>query len=413
MKRKAEHHPFTRESFSVLSKRLKEPRRFIQVVAGARQTGKTTLVRQVLDGIDLPSLFVSADEPTLRDSSWLHTQWENARLIAKEAGRRGAVLAVDEAQKIAGWSETVKRLWDEDTRAGLSLKAILLGSAPLLMQRGLSESLAGRFEVLRLPHWSFTEMSAAFDFSLSQYLYFGGYPGAAALAADPDRWRRYILDSLIETTISRDVLLLARVDKPALLRRVFELGCHYSGQVLSFTKMIGQLQDAGNTTTIAHYLDLLSGAGMLTGISKYAAQPARQRSSSPKLQVMNTALLTSLSGLSPVEAEKDGNFWGRLVESSVGAHLANAASTGECDLFYWRERNREVDFVLRAGRVLVAIEVKSGRRRDALSGLAAFTETFKPNSTLLVGADGIPLERFLSQPVSYWLGNQTSSEVRD
>ena len=394
---------FQRDYATALAGRLGEPRRFMQVVAGPRQVGKTTLVQQVLAEFDRPNVFVSADEPALRDASWLAAQWERARLVAKDAGQRGAVLALDEVQKIQGWSEAVKRLWDEDTRFRLPLHVVLLGSAPLLVQRGLSESLAGRFEILHLPHWSFPEMRAAFGFSLEQYLYFGGYPGAAPLAGDPPRWRRYLLDALVEPTIARDVLLLTRVDKPALLRRLFELGCRYSGQVLSYTKMLGQLHDAGNTTTLAHYLELLAGAGMLTGLPKFAGAAVRSRSSSPKLQVFNTALLTSLSGLTPAEARDDREFWGRLTESAVGAHLANAAACGECELFYWREGNREVDFVLRAGRTVVAIEVKSGRAPLAHSGLAAFGEAFKPKRSLLVGGDGIPVKEFLSRPVADWL----------
>jgi uncharacterized protein len=297
---------FKRPYTAVLAARLGEPRRFMQVVAGPRQVGKTTLVHQVLADTKLPSVFVSADEPALRDTAWLTAQWERARLAA--TGKQGAVLALDEAQKIPDWSGTVKRLWDEDSRRRVSLRVILLGSAPWLMQRGLSESLTGRFEILALPHWSFAEMREAFGFSIEQYLYFGGYPGAAPLAADPPRWRRYLLDALVETTISRDVLLLTRVDKPALLRRLFELGCRYSGQVLSYTKMLGHLHDAGNTTTLAHYLDLLAGAGMLTGVPKYSGSAMRQRGSSPKLQVLNTALLTALSGLSPEEARADHEF---------------------------------------------------------------------------------------------------------
>lgn len=394
---------FQRDYAAVLATRLGEPRRFLHVVAGPRQVGKTTLVQQVLAQIDRPSIFVSADEPALRDSAWLAAQWARARLVAKDAGKRGAVLALDEVQKIPGWSESVKRLWDEDTRTRVPLRVVLLGSAPLLVQRGLAESLAGRFEILHLPHWSFAEMRAAFGCSLEQYIYFGGYPGAAPLMDDPLRWRRYLLDALVETTISRDVLLLTRVDKPALLRRLFELGCRYSGQVLSYTKMLGQLHDAGNTTTLAHYLELLAGAGMLTGLPKFAGATVRSRGSSPKLQVLNTALLTAQSGLTPAEARADGEFWGRLTESAVGSHLANAAACGVCELFYWRDGNREVDFVLRAGRRLVAIEVKSGRAPLAHSGLAAFSEAFKPKRCLLVGGDGIPLDEFLSRPVTDWL----------
>ncbi len=394
---------FERASAAVLAARLTEPRRFLHVVAGPRQVGKTTLVQQVLARLDCPSVFVSADEPALRDGAWLAAQWERARLLAKDSGKAGAVLALDEVQKIPDWSEAVKRLWDEDVRHRLPLRVVLLGSAPLLVQRGLSESLAGRFELLHLPHWSLTEMQAAFRFTLEQYLYFGGYPGAAPLAGDHARWRRYLLDALVETTIARDVLLLTRVDKPALLRRLFELGCRYSGQVLSYTKMLGQLHDAGNTTTLAHYLELLAGAGMLTGLSKYSGKAVRSRGSSPKLQVFNTALLTAQSGLAPAEARADGEFWGRLTESAVGAHLANAAACGLCELLYWREGNREVDFVLRKGRTVVAIEVKSGRAPLAHSGLAAFGEAFKPKRTLLVGGDGIPVEEFLSRPVADWL----------
>lgn len=382
--------PFRRPQAADLVRRLAERRRFIQVVAGARQVGKTTLVQQVTEAAGMPVRYASADEPTLRGADWIAQQWEVARLTA---GPAGGILVLDEVQKAVNWSESVKRLWDEDTRARRPLKVVLLGSAP-------PESLAGRFEVLHLPHWSLAEMRAAFDLSLEEYIYFGGYPGAAPLTSEPARWRRYILDALVETTIARDVLLLTRVDKPALLRRLFELGCRYSGQVLSYTKMLGQLHDAGNTTTLAHYLELLGGAGLLTGLAKYSGRAVRQRGSSPKLQVLNTALLTAQSRLSFDEARSDREFWGRLVESAVGAHLANAAAAGECDLFYWREGNQEVDFVVRVGRALTAIEVKSGRTRDAQPGLTAFAEACQPARRLLVGGDGIPVEDLLLAPVA-------------
>ncbi|MDD9820331.1 MAG: ATP-binding protein [Nitrospira sp.] len=386
-----------------LARRLKEPRRFIQVIAGARQVGKTTLVRQVAERSGLRTRYASADEPTLRGAAWVEQQWEAARMLADEAGRKGALLVLDEVQKITQWSETVKRLWDADTHTGRPLRIVLLGSAPLLIQHGLSESLAGRFEVLHLPHWSFREMQEAFGWSLEQYMFYGAYPGAAPLITQPARWARYILDSLIETTISRDVLLLSRVDKPALLRRVLDIGCVYSGQILSYTKMLGQLQDAGNTTTLAHYLDLLNGAGLVTGLQKYAGQEVRRRASSPKFQVLNTALITAQSHLTYGEARKHHEFWGRLVESAVGAHLANAAATGHCTVYYWRDSHREVDFVVRAGGRLTAIEVKSGRARHKPAGMAAFSNAFGTARKLLVGGDGIAVETFLSKPVTHWL----------
>jgi predicted AAA+ superfamily ATPase len=385
-----------------LVRRLTEPRRFIQVITGPRQVGKTTLVQQVIERTGLPARFASADEPTLRGGDWIEQQWEAARGITTTA-RHGAVLVLDEVQKVPHWSETVKRLWDRDSREKRSIRVIILGSAPLLIQRGITESLAGRFEIIHLPHWSYREMRDAFGWNVNQYIYFGGYPGAAALIPDVNRWQRYIRDSLIETTIARDVLLLSRVDKPALLRRLFELGCLYSGQILSYNKMLGQLHDAGNSTTLAHYLELLSGAGMLTGVSKFAGQAVRSRASSPKLQVYNTALMSAQSELPFDEAQADHEFWGRLTESAVGSHLLNAAAAGTCELFYWREDNHEVDFIVRAGRNITAIEVKSGRTGTARSGMAAFSKAFRPTRKLLVGGDGMTVEDFLSQLVDHYL----------
>ena len=393
---------FRRPMLGILVSRLREPRRFLQVLAGPRQTGKTTLAQQAIEALGVPAHYASADEPTLRGRPWIEEQWEVGRLKTREGGKGAALLVLDEVAKVPGWSETVKRLWDEDGRARRPLKVVLLGSSPLLLQRGLTESLAGRFELIRVPHWSFAEMREAFGWTLNRFLYFGGYPGAAPLVGDRDRWARYILDSLVETTISRDILLLTRVDKPALLRRLFQLGCDYSGQVLSYQKMLGQLQDAGNTTTLAHYLDLLTGAGMLTGLAKFAGQRVRQRGSSPKLQVLNTGLMTAPSPLDLEGAHRDREFWGRLVESAVGAHLLNSASGTKVEVSYWREANREVDFVLRAGKRVVAIEVKSGRKRETPHGLEAFSKAFRPYRSLLVGGQGIPVEEFLLRPAEAW-----------
>jgi len=398
---------FSRAHSAILARRLREGRRFIQAVTGPRQVGKTTLVQRVIEASHFQSRIASADAPTLRGHDWLEQQWEAARLEAQEEGQRSTVLVLDEIQKIPNWSETVKRLWDEDTRAKRSLKVVLLGSAPLLIARGLTESLAGRFELLHLPHWTYCEMQTAFGWSLEQYIYYGGYPGSAPLIRDPARWTRYILDSLIETTISRDVLLLSRVDKPAVLRRLFELGCQYSGQILSYNKMLGQLQDSGNTTTLAHYLELLAGAGMVTGLQKFAGNAVRQRGSSPKLQVLNTALMSAQSPHTFKEAQVDREYWGRLVESAVGAYLANAQATGVCEVFYWRQDNKEVDFVVRSSQTVTAIEVKSGRARADRAGLTAFSAAFKPQRKLLVGADGIALEAFLSRPVEFWIKKAT------
>jgi predicted AAA+ superfamily ATPase len=395
---------FKRGAFHTLFKRIQEPRRFIQVLAGPRQVGKTTIAHQVREAVDIPVHFVTADEPTLRDRYWVVQQWEIARLRVNDKKKgKGALLILDEVQKVTDWPEVIKRLWDEDTRSGLPLKVILLGSSPLLVQKGLTESLAGRFEIIPIVHWSYAEMREAFGWNLEQYILYGGYPGTADLIGDHQRWARYIMDSLIETTISRDILLLTRVDKPALLRRLFQLCCDYSGQVLSYQKMLGQLHDAGNTTTLAHYLDLLNGAGLIAGLSKFSGKRVRQRGSSPKLQVLNNALMSAPLNLTLETPKQDRDLWGRLVESAVGANLVNSSRGKNIEVFYWLERNQEVDFVLNARNSVVAIEVKTGRKRERLPGMAAFCKTFKVKRPLLVGSGGIPVDEFLATPIEHWI----------
>jgi len=347
--------------------------------------------------LGLPTHYATADEPALKDRTWIEQQWETVR----DAGRHGkedCLLILDEIQKLPGWSETVKRLWDEDTARSSSIRVLLLGSSPLLVQRGLTESLAGRFEIIHSTHWSYTEMRECFGWTAEQFVYFGGYPGAAGIIDDRQRWMRYISDSLIETSISRDVLLMTRVDKPALLRRLFELACSYSGRMLSYQKMLGQLQDAGNTTTLAHYLELLKGAGLVAGLPKYSGEKVRQRGSSPKLLALNTALITASSPWTFEEARRQPEFWGHLVESAVGAALANGIMGTDLELFYWTGQNREVDFVLRKGSRTIAIEVKSGRAKTSLPGLDTFGREFNVYKNILVGAYGIPVEKFLATP---------------
>jgi predicted AAA+ superfamily ATPase len=345
-----------------------------------------------------PTHYASADEPALKNRLWIEQQWDNARLIigTGKKGQRG-LLILDEIQKIPGWSETVKLLWDQDTAKKFPLHLLILGSSPLLVQQGLSESLAGRFEVIQVPHWSFPEMRDAFGWNLEKFLYYGGYPGSATLTDEPERWVRYIQDSLIETTVSRDILLMTRVYKPALLRRLFDLGCHYSGQILSYQKMLGQLQDAGNTVTLAHYLQLLNGAGLIAGLPKYAGKEARRRGSSPKLIVLNNAFMAASSSLNFQEARRNPEFWGRMVETAVGGALLNGTAGTDIKVYYWTGRNREVDFVLARGKQLTAIEVKSGFQKASLSGIDIFSREFPVSKKLLIGAHGLPLEKFFIQ----------------
>ena len=410
---------FQRSQVQTLLDRLNEPPRHILAVFGPRQTGKTTIVRQALRALDREARYLAVDDPGdsgfpvaslgteltgilpgVRDTQWLVDNWKQARAIAQRSPA-GFVLAIDEIQRIPDWSQTVKGLWDADRSVGCPMRVVVLGSAPLIVQSGLSESLAGRFERIFVPHWTFKEMADAFDFDLDSFLYFGAYPGAAQFATDEHRWRDYLLDALIEPNIERDILAMTRVDKPILLKRLFEAGAAQSGQVLSYNKMLGQLDDAGNTTTLARYLELLSSAGLLTGVQKYYPRRFRTRGSSPKLNVLNTGLMTAASGYSFEEAKADRRFWGRLAESAVGAHLCNTA-TRDINVCYWRESPFEVDFILQRGPRLVAIEVKTGARLRRTRGLEVFDQRFAPGRSIVVGERGVPLNEFLTMPAEAW-----------
>lgn len=385
---------FQRSHYQVLAERLQEQRRFIQVIVGPRQVGKTTMVKQVASQLKVPYWFVSADDVALGNRIWLQQQWELARLKLKQENAAEFVLMIDEIQKIDQWSETIKRLWDEDTQLQVNIKLVLLGSSRLLIQNGLTESLMGRFEVIYMGHWSFSEMQSGFDFSFEDFVWFGGYPGSAALIKEEARWKEYMLHSIIESSISRDILMLTRIDKPALMKQLFELGCLYSGQILSYTKMIGQLQDAGNTTTLSHYLTLLHTAGLLGGIEKFAGDVIRKRSSSPKFQVHNTGLISAQMQQNKKQILSDKAAWGRMIESAVGAHLLNSALSKQMNLFYWRDNILEVDFVLEKNNQLIALEVKSNDETN-FRGLEAFNKIYPSHKMILVGDRGIPVAEFL------------------
>ncbi len=415
---------FQRVQVEWLRERFKEVPRFITIVAGPRQVGKTTLVRHALT--QTAHQFIAVDQYTEprsqqadagtesiedisgapRDAAWLIRRWQAARqqctLFKSQFPDKPFILVFDEIQKVPRWSEAVKGLWDADRAQGLDMHVVLLGSSPLLMQKGLTESLTGRYELMRVTHWSFIEMQQAFDFTLNEYIYFGGYPGSAPLIRNEERWRNYVLASLVQPSIDTDILQMTRVDKPALLKQLFTLGASYSGQILALGKVKGQLQDAGNETTLAGYLDLLGNAGLLTGLQKYHVGVARRRASAPKFNVLNTALMSSAMPYTFAQAQADRSYWGRLVESTVGAHLCNTATTNE-EISYWRESPHEVDFVISDAIRLTAIEVKSGASSSNLRGLNEFAKQHPASKSLLVGPGGVDLTEFLSYPLVHWL----------
>jgi predicted AAA+ superfamily ATPase len=386
---------YKRSQYQIVTSRMKEPRHFIQVLVGPRQVGKTTLVKQVIEDIDIPCMTFSADSMPATQTSWISDCWENTRAKMKAENLTECILVIDEIQKINNWSETVKKEWDADTWNNINIKVMLLGSSRIMLQHGLSESLMGRFEEIRMPHWSYAEMHDAFGFTLDEFIYFGGYPGCAFLKNEEERWLEYVQSTIVDATINKDILYNSAINKPALLRQTFELGSAYSGKIVSLTKMLGALQDAGNTTTLSGYVNLLNNSGLLTSLQKYSIDASRRRASIPKFQVYNNALHTIFSNKSFSEALSDHKSWGTFFESAVGTHLINNAFTDRYNVYYWRENNDEVDFVIRKSDHIAAIEVKSNHQTTN-KGLSVFREKFKPQVSFVVGEGGIKAEEFFN-----------------
>lgn len=386
---------YQRSEYQTIKSRLSEPRKFIQVIVGPRQIGKSTVVKQVLQGIDVPYLFYSADDVPATNRAWVSDSWAAARSLKKSKGYAELVLVIDEIQKISNWSEVVKKEWDADTFNDCSVKLLLLGSSRVLLEKGLSESLAGRFEEIRMTHWNYAEMRDAFGLTLEQYLFYGGYPGAITLTTDYDRFQQYIQSAIIDSTINKDILMGTAVGKPALLRQTFELGSAYSGELLSLNKMLGILQDAGNTSTLMSYLHLLNDSGLLCGLQKFSIDMARRKSSIPKFQVYNNALKLVYDTTTFEHALLDRRQWGRIFESGIGAYIINQSFKYRFEVYYWRDRNNEVDFILRKNNSIVAIEVKSNSEKDS-AGLDQFRKQFNPSAAFIVGDGGISPTDFLT-----------------
>lgn len=389
---------YKKPEYKIITNRLLEERKFIQVVMGPRQVGKSTVVKQVLKDIDIPYLFYSADNVPASNSGWISDCWAAVRSLKVNKSWHDVILVIDEIQKIANWSEVVKKEWDFDSFNDINIKVLLLGSSRVLLEKGLSESLAGRFEEIRMSHWSYQEMKDCFGVTLDQYIFFGGYPGAATLINDEERFNHYIQSAIIEATINKDILMDTPISKPALLRQTFELGAAYSGELLSLNKMLGSLQDAGNTVTLTGYINLLKESGLLCGLQKYSVDNARRKASIPKLQVYNNALKTVYSPISFEQAIIDRKSWGRIFESNIGAYLVSQSFIHHFDVFYWRERDFEVDYILRKNNTLIAIEVKSNAEKRT-EGLEKFRQLFNPKSAFIIGDGGISAEDFFTMDI--------------
>lgn len=366
---------YERPFVAQLEKRFSRDNPLIQVLVGPRQVGKTTGVRQLLARYPGNNHYANADDLLTTDRTWLLEQWQKALLLGD-----GTLLIIDEVQKIPNWSETLKSLWDRNPH---KLRVVVLGSSSLQIQTGLTESLAGRFELTRIYHWTYTELKNAFGYDLERFLLYGGYPGSVSYEDDYDRWYAYLKDSIVESVIGKDILLNRTVGNPALFRQAFEILCRYPAQEISYTKLLGQLQDKGNTDLIKYYIELYAGAFLIHPLEKFSAKGWLTRSSSPKILISCPALYTMTEGPRVLE---DLDKRGRVFELAVGAQMLQQPG----ELFYWREKNSEVDFVYRYQGKIYAIEVKSGRRKST-KGIESFTKQFPDAIPIILTPDNFPL----------------------
>ncbi|MBW2600838.1 MAG: ATP-binding protein [Deltaproteobacteria bacterium] len=388
-------YPYERPIVDKILRGIVGSKKLIYIIVGPRQVGKTTAASQIAERWPGPVVNASADSPLPPGPEWIRQQWDMALLKARsdKDNRSEVLLILDEVQKVYGWSEVIKELWDKECRKNAGVQVIILGSSSLLIQKGVSESLAGRFFLFRCTHWSLKEMEQAFSWDIDRWLYFGGYPGAAPLTGQEDIWGRYVMDSLIETVLAKDVLQLQTVSKPALLRHLFLLAAAHPAQILSYNKMLGQLHDAGNTTTLAHYLRLLESAFLVSGLELFKQGKLAKRGTSPKLILWNNGLINAVIGNSFENARTDHSWWGRLVENAVGAHLLNHLQELSHSLYYWRHRGMEVDFVVKTPRQVWAVEVKSGMAGNT-GGVSSFLIEYPKAKSLIIGPHGIGFNDF-------------------
>jgi len=386
-------YTYKRNIVKEIIKALNQNIKLIHIIVGPRQVGKTVVSQQISLKWSGAVVEASADSPVPLDSEWINFQWDKAIRLVKQ--NKKVLIIFDEIQKVKGWSEVLKLLWDRELKENLGISVLVLGSSSLLLQKGLSESLAGRFMLYKCNHWSFIEMRDAFGWDFDKWVYFGGYPGAVQFINNENVWKKYIMDSLIETVLNRDVLQLQTVNKPALLRNLFGLSALHPAEILSYNKMLGQLQEAGNTTTLAGYLKLLETAFLISGLELFKQGRRLKKGSSPKLIIWNNALINALNIGSFEDALKNKSLWGRLIENCVGAYLLNTLRDISHEIYYWHYRDYDVDFIVKSPGKTWAVEVKSGKPRNP-KGLKEFIKRYPDSKPMIIGSGGIELEDFFT-----------------
>jgi predicted AAA+ superfamily ATPase len=355
----------------------------IQLLSGPRQVGKTTLLLELAEELGAAALYAPADAPEAVLPGFWERLWDQAEEVAGKAGR--AVVLLDEAHLVPDWAGRLKGVWDRLRRKKLPIQIVATGSSALRLASGSRESLAGRFERITLTHWSAASLAQVFKLSPEvaalTIVEEGSYPGAFELRSDRARWSAYLRDAIVGPAIGRDILALAAVRRPALLRQVFGACASSPAQIVSLQKIQGQLQDAGALETIAHYLALLEEAYLVAPIQKYAARAARRRNAPPKLVTLSNALSAAVDPRGAPSQKAEPDRFGAWVENACLAHAWNAGQ----QVSYWREEPLEVDGILEGSWGSWAIEVKTGGfQASDLKGLLELTRRHRALRPLVI-----------------------------
>lgn len=399
----SEFHLDYRACLGLLRRRLGErPPGLIQVLTGARQVGKTTLLLELADHLGTRAVYAAADGPEAALPGFWERLWSRGEEAARAHGR--AVILLDEVQRLGDWAGKLKGEWDRLKRQRSRINVVVSGSSALRLARGSRESLAGRFERITLAHWSASAASSVFrigredaaDLAVRQ----GLYPGAFRFRRDPARWAAYVRDAIVEPAIGRDLLALAPVRRPALLRQVFATAVTLPAKIVSLQKLQGRLEERGSLETIAHYLDLLADAYLVAGLDKHSARASRRRSAPPKLIALNNALLAVGDPHGSPDPGREPERFGGWVENACLAFAWNAGQ----GVTYWREEPLEVDGVLDGSWGSWALEIKTGRFGAAdLSGLLEFVRRFPSYRPLVVCEEsGLETAKRLGIPAVAW-----------
>lgn len=363
---------FERTHVQALLSRLSLPSPAVQAVVGPRQVGKSTLIRQVLEKLEAPTVFLSCKSVQYRQTGWIHKEWEIARLLAKHHGH--CVIAVDDAQRLPGWAPLLCQLHKEDLEQQRDIRIVITGSSELELLQQLKDKFPQSHEVIRAGYWTYPEMRCAFNWGIEQYLFYGGLPRSGDEPSDDETWLNWIRELMFDNLLKEDVKAVAPAQNHEAIFDYFKVSSVHSGNIMSYAQLAQKLPFTVKPTTLANYQKVLSRAGISNGLARIQDGGEISRSGSPKLQLSSNAWLTGMMNSRFDKLRSQGVIWKQVFKSAVGAHLLNFAQENAYSVHYWFDRQHRVDFVLKKNDALVPIVVMPGDVKQGTDAIQAFAK---------------------------------------